>query len=154
MLCAGRHFRTFAFVASVILGGLEFAPDYGNLLVPAPVRATSSIKKLQKKLVKKAKKTRKTLKKGEKKVARATKPVIAGALKVGAVLVLGTAAAALGGQTDFDPSDKAEEDFCPAHLGTRRQIERPRGTNHAVPTRPAAPSPPAPPTHHRIPSKP
>ncbi len=135
---AGRLFLLFALAGSVVLGSLGCPGEGDKLLGLSLARATSSLKKLEKKLKKRAKKTKKVLKTAEKKAGRVGKPVLRGALKVGAVLAAAAAAGALGGEPELSGGEEdAEADSPPpADCARKRESIRslsPRAPNHSPP---------------------
>jgi hypothetical protein len=143
---AGRPFFALTLLSGVILGSLGFPGNNRRLAGPTPALATSSAKKLEKKLGKKAKKAKQALKKAEKKARRAEKTVLVGALKVGAVVLAGA----------FEPSrgDEEADMSCPSQPGVEVKIESIRSGNNNAPKRPPASALPIHPTHRTDSPKP
>jgi hypothetical protein len=151
MPCAGRLFFMSALVSGETLGSLGFPGACGNLSGLPLAQATSSVKKLEKKLKKTEKKTKKVLKKAERKAGRVGKPVLVGALKVGAVLVAAAAAGALGGEIELSGGEGEAEADSPPHPNCSMKIEGTLPIGRNAPKR--LPQPPHPTVHarHRTP---
>jgi hypothetical protein len=151
MPCAGRLFFMSALVSGVILGSLGFPGACGNLSGLPLAQATSSVKKLEKKLKKTAKKTKKVLKMAEKKAGRVGKPVLIGALKVGAVLVAAAAAGALGGEIDLSSGEGEAEADSPPHPNYSLKMESTGPTSRNAAKRVPQTPPPTVHARHRTP---
>ena len=148
---AGRLLFMFALVSGVTLGSLGFPGACGNLPGVPLAQATSSVKKLEKKLKKTTKMTKKVLKKAERKAGRVGKPVLVGALKVGAVLVAAAAAGALGGEIDLSVGEGEAEADSPPHSDCSLKMESTGPTSRNAAKRVPQPPPPTVHARHRTP---
>jgi hypothetical protein len=124
----GHPFFKLTIIGGMILGNLVLPGDGGTLPSPMPAQATSSAKKLQRKLAKAGKKSKKALKKAEKKAFQAEKAMLLGAVEVGSAVLAALAEGSWDVEIEF-PIREEGTDRSPSSAGTRSQ--RP-GSVHPV----------------------